>query len=100
MPSLSVMENIFLGHWPGGRLTVNKHEMRSKSIELLGQFNIEIDPDTEVGELSPAYQQIVEIVRVISRPLKVLVLDEPTAPLTVAEVDILFDIIAKLKAQD
>ncbi|MGI5936022.1 MAG: sugar ABC transporter ATP-binding protein, partial [Oscillospiraceae bacterium] len=37
--------------------------------------------------------------RVISRPLKVLVLDEPTAPLTVAEVDILFDIIAKLKAQ-
>lgn len=97
VPTLSVMENVFLGHWPGKKLTVSKKEMRRRTLELMHEFHIDIDPDREVGELSPALQQIVEIVRIISRPLKVLVLDEPTAPLTVSEVEVLFNIIHTLK---
>lgn len=100
VPTLSVMENVFLGHWPGNKLTVNKKEMREKTLEYLQEFHVEVDPDEQVENLSPAMQQIVEIIRIISRPLKVLVLDEPTAPLTVAEVDVLFHIVKTLKERN
>lgn len=100
VPTLSVMENVFLGHWPGNRLTVNKKEMREKTLEHLREFHVDVEPDEQVENLSPAMQQIVEIIRIISRPLKVLVLDEPTAPLTVAEVDVLFHIVKTLKQRN
>lgn len=100
VPTLSVMENVFLGHWPGNRLTVNKKEMREKTLAHLREFHVELDPDEQVENLSPAMQQIVEIIRIISRPLKVLVLDEPTAPLTVAEVEVLFHIVRTLKQRN
>ena len=100
VPTLSVMENVFLGHWPGNRLTVNKKEMREKTLEYLQEFHVDVDPDIEVERLSPAMQQIIEIIRIISRPLKVLVLDEPTAPLTVAEVEVLFHIVKTLKKRN
>lgn len=99
VPTLSVMENVFIGHWPGNQMVVNQREMRQRTLDLMREFNIDIDPNVEVGDLSPALQQIVEIVRIISRPLKVLVLDEPTAPLTVAKVDVLFQIVKTLKKQ-
>lgn len=100
VPTLSVMENVFLGHWPGNRLTVNKKEMREKTLQYLQEFHVDVDPDIAVEQLSPAMQQIIEIIRIISRPLKVLVLDEPTAPLTVAEVAVLFHIVKTLKERD
>lgn len=100
VPTLSVMENVFLGHWPGNRLTVNKRQMREKTMEYLNEFHVDVDPDVAVETLSPAMQQIVEIIRIISRPLKVLVLDEPTAPLTVAEVEVLFHIVKTLKKRN
>lgn len=99
VPSLSVMENIFIGHWIGGKITINKKEMRRKAVELMKEFDVAVNPDIEVGKLSPALQQIVEIVRIVSRSLKILVLDEPTAPLTTVEVEILFKMIEKLKNQ-
>lgn len=100
VPTLSVMENVFLGHWSGGCLTVNKKEMREKTLQYLQEFHVDVDPDVEVERLSPAMQQIIEIIRIISRPLKVLVLDEPTAPLTVAEVEVLFHIVKTLKERN
>ncbi len=100
VPTLSVMENVFLGHWPGNRITVNKKEMREKTLEYLREFHVDVDPDAQVETLSPAMQQIVEIIRIISRPLKVLVLDEPTAPLTIAEVDVLFHIVRTLQERN
>lgn len=100
VPTLSVMENVFLGHWPGGCLTVNKKEMREKTLQYLQEFHVDVDPDVEVERLSPAMQQIIEIIRIISRPLKVLVLDEPTAPLTVAEVEVLFHMVKTLKERN
>ena len=95
--TLSVMENIFLGKWPGNRLTVDHKKMKEQSKALLQKFEINVDPLTPVEFLSPAMQQVVEIVKTISVPLKVLILDEPSAPLTLSEVDILFSIIRKMK---
>ena len=97
--SLPVMENVFIGNWPGSKLMVNKKEMRVRTKALLEEFGIHIAPDTPVGNLSPAMQQIIEITKTTSRELKVLILDEPTAPLTVSEVEILFNIVRKVKAK-
>ena len=54
VPTLSVMENVFLGHWSGGCLTVNKKEMREKTLQYLQEFHVDVDPDVEVERLSPA----------------------------------------------
>lgn len=98
VPSLPVVENIFVGRWPGNKLTVDKRRMLREARELMNQFGIDVDPNILVEDLSPALQQIVEIIKTVSREnLKVLVLDEPTAPLTMAEVDILFQMVATLK---
>jgi ribose transport system ATP-binding protein len=97
VPTMSVAENIFLGDLPGGSVLVDAKGMRHKTRELFKQFNIEIDPDTLVRELSPAQQQIVEIIKAVSKNVKILIMDEPSAPLSVSEVEHMFDIIKQLK---
>lgn len=92
---LSAAENICLGEKTGK--LVNFDAMRKKVIEIFKQFDIDIDPDALVRNLPSAQQQIVEIAKAISKNVKVLIMDEPTAPLTVREVDKLYDIIAALK---
>lgn len=62
-------------------------------------MKVEIDPSRSVSELSPAYQQVVEIAKALSGDAQVLIMDEPTAPLTVSEVNSLFQIIRDLKAK-
>jgi len=97
VPTMSVAENIFLGDLPGGCILVDAKGMRHKTRELFKQFNIEIDPDILVRELSPAQQQIVEIIKAVSKNVKILIMDEPSAPLSVSEVEHMFDIIKQLK---
>ena len=95
--SLSAAENIFLGEKRGRLVPFKYFEARAK--ETFDKFGVPIDPRTPVGELTPAQMQIVEICKAISRDLKVLVMDEPTAPLTVSEVEAMFRIVADLKAR-
>jgi ribose transport system ATP-binding protein len=64
---------------------------------LFGLFNEDIDPGTLVQDLSPAKQQIVEIAKAVSKDVRILIMDEPSAPLSVSEVDRMFDIIRQLK---
>lgn len=94
---LTAAENIFLGEKTGK--LVKWKEINKKAQDLFEQFNIKIDPNSIVRDLPSAQQQIVEISKAISKNAKVLILDEPTAPLTVAETEQLFDIISNLKAQ-
>ena len=63
------------------------------------RLGVELDPDQIVGTMSPAQMQIVEIAKSVSKNAKILIMDEPTAPLTVDEVKLLFKIIRDLKAQ-
>lgn len=93
--SLSVAENICLGEKVEG--LVNHKSMREKVKKIFENFNIDIDPDVKVRELSPALQQLVEIAKAISKDAKIIVMDEPTAQLTLGEVENLYKIIEALK---
>ncbi len=99
VPSLTVAENIFLGHYPRrtAGLLVNWKLMRQKAVEVLGTLEIEIDPDRMVGELSVAEQQMVEIAKGMQRDAKMLILDEPTAALGEHEIAALHALLRRMK---
>jgi ribose transport system ATP-binding protein len=99
VPSMTCAENVFLNVRTGsGKFLVNSKERSRKAKELFTSLGVDIDPDRPVGTYSTAYRQIVEISKAISKNPKILVMDEPTAPLTVDEVGLLFNIVRKLKA--
>ena len=95
--SLSIADNIFLGSEIKNGIIRNKKAMLKKSNELLKSLGIDIDPSTLVKDLAVAYQQIVEIVKAVSKDVKVLIMDEPSAPLTNNEVEAMFKLIDILK---
>lgn len=93
----SVMENIWLGRFPGKFGFVSHGEMYSKTKEIFNELEIPIDPKTTIGKLSVSQRQMVEIAKAVSCDAKILVLDEPTSSLTHEEVEHLFAIINKLR---
>lgn len=95
--TLSAAENIFLG-CPAGRF-VNYRAMNEAARQLFQEFEVDMDPETLIRDLSPAQQQIVEIVKAISKNARILIMDEPTAPLTMKEVELLFKMIWKIKKE-
>lgn len=94
---LTVAENICFGEKYGK--FVNHGHMRTIAKEAFDLFDVDIDPRATVYELPSSKQQIVEISRAIFRKAKILIMDEPSAPLSVAEVEKMFQVIRKLKAQ-
>jgi rhamnose transport system ATP-binding protein len=100
-PELTVAENIFLGHAPraGGGM-IDWRAMRAKAEALLASLEIEdLSADQVVGALSVGHRQRVEILRALSHDARILIMDEPTAALTEADVERLFDIVRRLKAR-
>lgn len=93
--ALTVAENICLGSKMKG--LSNKREMIATAQALFDQYKINIDPRAYVKDLSPAQQQLVEITKAISKNAKIIVMDEPTAQLTMSEVEKLYEIIHNLK---
>ena len=96
MPSLSVAENIFMGHQPGRLGIIDFAQMFSRTREIFDSMGVDIDPHTPVSELSTAYMQLVEIAKALAKKCRILVMDEPTAPLTINEVEILFRLMERL----
>jgi D-xylose transport system ATP-binding protein len=94
---LSVAENIFLGREPRRFGVINWEQLYSRAQKLLADLHLEIDPRTPVGYLGIGQQQLVEIAKALSQEARILVLDEPTAALTDAEVETLFGILHKLR---
>ena len=94
---MTVAENIFMGR-SMGRI-YSKRKLNKLAQELFDEYGFQLDPAMRVERLSPANQQMVEIARAISNNAKIMIMDEPTAPLAASEVDLLFSIIAKLKAK-
>jgi ABC-type sugar transport system ATPase subunit len=94
-PNLSVADNIGLGREPNGRLpgTIDHGALRRRSAEEADRLGIELPMDRRVGSLGVAAQQLTEIVRAFSRPVRILVMDEPTARLAPAERRQLFAIM-------
>lgn len=97
MPSLSVAENIFCGSYMGNGVIISRKKMEQEAEKILRDMGLFISPGVLVKNLSVAYMQVVEIAKAISRNAEILVMDEPTAPLTNAEVEILFQVIGRLK---
>lgn len=99
-PDLTVAENIFLGRLSSGKGMINWSRLYKKAEELIRSVGFSMSPQTIVGELSVAYQQVVEIAKALSENVKILILDEPTAVLAPREVEHLFQVLAKLKQRD
>ena len=96
--ALTVAENICLGAKKNG--LVDYKAMDDVVKNVFEPYHIAIDPRAKVNDLSPAYQQLVEIAKAISKNAKIIVMDEPTAQLTVNEVESLYDIIRELKKRN
>lgn len=99
IPGISAAENVFLGEKTKPGIWVDIKDRRRRAKKLFDKLGVDIDVSRPVNHLSPACQQIVEIAKAVSREVKILVMDEPTAPLTVSEVDTLFQIVNDLKEQ-
>lgn len=96
---LTVAENIFLGRAIRKGILVDFAAMERKSQEVLDSLNIKIKPSSMVKDLSVGYQQMVEIAKAVSQNAQVLIMDEPSAPLTNAEVESMFAVVDLLKSR-
>ncbi|HCT92504.1 MAG TPA: D-xylose ABC transporter ATP-binding protein [Lachnospiraceae bacterium] len=94
---LTVSENIFLGAAIRHGLFIDKKTMAERSSELFRLLQIDINPYEIVKNLSTGYQQMVEMAKALSKEAKILIMDEPTAPLTTKEVDTMFSVVRQLK---
>src|SRR5260221_6240308 len=93
----SVAQNIFLGREPMQGPFVNQYAMIRRTTELLEGLGVEIDPRVQVGTLRVAQQQVVEIGKALSLKADIVLMDEPTAALSLHEVDTLLALVRRLK---
>ena len=101
MDHLSVAENIFIGR-ESTRLNgilLDKREQNQRAAELFRRLKMNIDPTETLGRLTVGKQQMVEIAKAVSHSLRILILDEPTAALTEAEIEELFTIMRDLASR-
>ena len=101
VPELSVAENILLGNEPmkKGLPFIDYEKMHDIARSAIAQLGEEIDTHTPIRALSIAQRQLVEIARVISRNIRILAMDEPSAALTEKELKNLFAVIRRLKVE-
>ncbi len=98
VPNLSVAENIFADRQPRTLLGfINKKKMCEETEKICESIKLEVQPNTLVGSLIPAKQQMVEIAKALSNESELLILDEPTATITEKETEVLFRVIKELK---
>ncbi len=96
VPYMTVAENIFLGREPGSRFNIHRAKMTEEAQKLLDAYEMNIDADALVEQLTIAQQQMVEIVKAISFQSKILVMDEPTSSISDKEVGFLFETMRML----
>jgi ABC-type sugar transport system ATPase subunit len=99
-PTLSIADNIFAGRQPTrGFGRIDSKRMAREARDLLAQLGSDLDPAARVDSLSSAQAQIVEIAKALSRDLRLLILDEPTAALTLTETERLFEVLRGLRTK-
>jgi len=102
VPQLSVAENIFLGRHPSqgfGLRLVKWRGLRDHARRVLTRLGFDLDPERLVEELSIAERQVVEIARGIAFESRLIVMDEPTAPLSDGDAERLFGVVGTLRAE-
>jgi simple sugar transport system ATP-binding protein len=97
--NFSVLENVILGAEDGGLLRPSLAKARKELEHLAQEYELHVDPDALIEDLSVGHQQRVEILKALYRKADILILDEPTGVLTPAEADQLFRILERLKEE-
>ena len=96
---LSAAENLFLGRPIRNGIMIDRKAMEAEAAKAFAQLQIKIDPRELVKNLSVGYQQMIEIAKAIQQNAKVLIMDEPSAPLTSNEVENMFKVVELLRTQ-
>ena len=99
VPSVSIAENIFMGNIPTKHGIVDYKTMYEKSKQIMKQVGLELDPKMSIGNCSVAQKQLIELAKVMSDEVKVLIMDEPTSALNDVETENLFRFIHKAAAE-
>jgi len=99
IPYLTVAENIFLGREPKKGVFVDYKTLNQMAVDILDKLGVKINPKATLNTLNIGSQQMVEIAKAVSQNAEILVMDEPTSSLTQQEIDILFNLINRLKKQ-
>lgn len=98
--AMTVADNLFMGVKNGkGSIVVKDKDRAEKAREVLKQFDCDIDPNTLIRELSIANRQIVELAKAMVRRAQVIIMDEPTAAITVQEQERLYQVVKDLKSR-
>ena len=97
IPALTAAENVFLGSSAKKNHLISYQMMNEKVSEIFEQLDVHIKLNSKVDHLSVAYQQMIEIARALTKNVKILIMDEPSAMLTEDEVQTMFRVIEKLK---
>lgn len=99
IPTLSIAENIFLGHENAKRGVINWNEAIARTQELLQKVGLHESPSTLVDDIGIGKQQLVEIAKALAKRVKLLILDEPTASLNESDSAALLNLLLQFKAQ-
>ncbi len=99
IPPMTVAENVFLGNLKGNGVTVNYKAMNEETMKVMSRLGVAIPPEERIENLTVGHRQIVEIACSLVKNLKLLIMDEPSAPLTKNEVKQMYDIVKTLKAE-
>lgn len=97
---LSAAENLFLGRPIRKGFMIDKAAMEREAAKAFEQLRIKIDPGALVKNLTVGYQQMIEIAKAIQQDAKILIMDEPSAPLTSAEVESMFQVVELLRKKE
>ena len=96
--NLSITENIFTGSEIAKRGILQKSEMKKRTVEVLKYLKSDLSPEVRMGDLSSGEQKTVEIAKGLVFKRRVIILDEPTASFSAAEIDNLLAIIETIKS--
>ncbi|MDR1745156.1 MAG: sugar ABC transporter ATP-binding protein [Planctomycetota bacterium] len=99
VPVMTAAENIFLGKFIRHGWFCDFREMNRRAASLFKRLNIDIDPEAQISTLTTGYQQIVEIAKAVASNPRILIMDEPSAPLTTNEVDSMLEIVRMLRRE-
>ncbi len=98
-PDMSVMENLYLGIESRNGIFYNRKSMLAETAQLIRDMGANLDPRTLVRNLSVGQQKIVQVLKALVQNVKILILDEPTASFSTNEIEMLLDLIGRVKQQ-
>jgi len=99
IPQMTIAENIFLNHAPNRFGVIDQEQVYLRTREVLAKVGLTESPDTVVGTLGVGKQQLIEIAKALSKNVKLLILDEPTASLNESDSTALLDLLKNFRSQ-